>query len=47
MQRLYKRRRPSTEADLDPETGKTTGPFASNWDVLKYGVYSYGGGIKG
>lgn len=47
MQRLYKRRRPSTEADLDPNTGKTTGPFASNWDVLRHGVYSYGGGIKG
>ena len=47
MQRLYKRRRPSTEADLDPNTGKTTGPFASNWDVLRNGVYSYGGGIKG
>lgn len=45
MQRLYKRRRPSTEADL--VTGKTEGPFASNWDVLKHGVYSYGGGIKG
>lgn len=46
MQRLYKRRRPSTEADLDPETGKTTGPFASNWDVLRNGVYTYGGGIR-
>ena len=45
MQRLYKRRRPSTETDL--VTGKTEGPFASNWDVLKHGVYSYGGGIKG
>ncbi len=44
MQRLYKRRRPSTEEDLD--SGKTTGPFASNWDVLKYGVYSHGGGIR-
>ncbi len=44
MQRLYKRRRPSTEEDI--ETGKTTGPFASNWDVLKHGVYSYGGGIR-
>lgn len=40
MQRLYKRRRPSTAADLDPVTGKTTGPFASNWDVFRYGVYN-------
>ena len=47
MQRLYKRRRPSTEADLDPDYGKTTGPFASNWDVLRHGVYTYGGGIRG
>ena len=38
MQRLYKRRRPSTASDL--ESGKTTGPFASNWDVFRYGVYS-------
>ena len=45
MQRLYKRRRPST--DSDKQTGKTTGPFASNWDVLKHGVYTYGGGIRG
>ena len=45
MQRLYKRRRPSTEYDL--YSGKTEGPYASNWDVLKHGVYSYGGGIKG
>ena len=37
MQRLYKRRRPSTEEDL---LTKTDGPFASNWDVFKYGVYS-------
>ena len=45
MQRLYKRRRPST--DSDKQTGKTTGPFASNWDVLKHGVYTHGGGIRG
>lgn len=45
MQRLYKRRRPSTESDI--ADGKTTGPFASNWDVLKNGVYTYGGGIRG
>ena len=44
MQRLYKRRRPSTEEDL---IEKTTGPFASNWDVFRNGVYTYGGGIKG
>ncbi len=44
MQRLYKRRRPSTEQDL---VEKTTGPFASNWDVFRSGVYTYGGGIKG
>ena len=47
MQRLYKRRRPSTEFDLDEKYGKTTGPFASNWDVFRNGVYTYGGGIKG
>ena len=47
MQRLYKRRRPSTELDLDEKYGKTTGPFASNWDVFRNGVYTYGGGIKG
>ena len=47
MQRLYKRRRPSTEEDLDEKTGKTTGPFASNWDVFRSGVYTHGGGIKG
>ncbi len=41
MQRLYKRRRPSTEEDLEV-TKKTTGPFASNWDVFKYGVYNSG-----
>lgn len=46
MQRLYKRRRPSTEMDLDPWFGKTTGPFASNWDVLRTGVYSSGGGLR-
>ena len=45
MQRLYKRRRPSTEYDL--ASGKTEGPFASNWDVLKHGVYTYGRGIRG
>lgn len=43
MQRLYKRRRPSTEEDLKH---KTTGPFASNWDVLRNGVYTYGGGLR-
>ena len=43
MQRLYKRRRPSTEEDLET---KTTGPFASNWDVFRNGVYSYGGGLS-
>ena len=31
-QRLYKRRRPSTAEDL---ITKTTGSFASNWDVFK------------
>ena len=36
MQRLYRRRRPSTEEDLKE---KTTGPFASNWDVLKKSVF--------
>ena len=36
MQRLYRRRRPSTEDDLK---GKTTGPFASNWDVLRKSVF--------
>ena len=36
MQRLYRRRRPSTEDDLKE---KTTGPFASNWDVLKKSVF--------
>ena len=40
MQRLYKRRRPSTAADLHPITGKTTGAFASNWDMLRFGVYN-------
>ena len=45
MQRLYKRRRPSTEYDL--ASGKTEVPFASNWDVLKNGVYTYGRGIRG
>ena len=45
MQRLYKRRRPSTEYDL--ASGKTEGPFASNWDVLKNVVYTYGRGIRG
>ena len=44
MQRLYKRRRPSTEDDLE---NKTTGPYASNWDVLRTGVYTYGGGLSG
>lgn len=36
MQRLYGRRRPSTEDDLKE---KTTGPFASNWDVLRKSVF--------
>lgn len=36
MQRLYRRRRPSTEDDLKE---KTTGPFASNWDVLRKSVF--------
>ena len=36
MQRLYRRRRPSTEQDL---LTKTTGPFASNWDVFKRSVF--------
>lgn len=36
MQRLYRRRRPSTEEDLKE---KTTGPFASNWDVLRKSVF--------
>lgn len=36
MQRLYRRRRPSTENDLKE---KTTGPFASNWDVLRKSVF--------
>lgn len=46
MQRLYKRRRPSTEEDLEV-TKKTTGPFASNWDIFRNGVYTYGGGLSG
>lgn len=37
MQRLYRRRRPSTEDDLKE---KTTGPFASNWDVLRKSVFN-------
>ena len=36
MQRLYRRRRPSTEDDLKE---KATGPFASNWDVLRKSVF--------
>ena len=36
MQRLYRRRRPSTKDDLKE---KTTGPFASNWDVLRKSVF--------
>ena len=36
MQRLYRRRRPSTEDDLKE---KTTGPFASNWDALRKSVF--------
>lgn len=36
MQRLYRRRRPSTEDDLKE---KTAGPFASNWDVLRKSVF--------
>ena len=36
MQRLYRRRRPSTEDDLKE---KTTGSFASNWDVLRKSVF--------
>ena len=36
MQRLYRRRRPSTEDDLKE---KTIGPFASNWDVLRKSVF--------
>ena len=36
MQRLYRRRRPSTEDDLKE---KTTGQFASNWDVLRKSVF--------
>ena len=36
MQRLYRRRRPSTEDDLKE---KITGPFASNWDVLRKSVF--------
>ena len=36
MQRSYRRRRPSTEDDLKE---KTTGPFASNWDVLRKSVF--------
>ena len=36
MQRLYRRRRPSTEKDLKE---KTTGSFASNWDVLRKSVF--------
>lgn len=36
MQRLYRRRRPSTEDDLKE---KTTDPFASNWDVLRKSVF--------
>lgn len=36
MQRLYRRRRPSTKEDLKE---KTTGPFASNWDVLRKSVF--------
>ena len=36
MQRLYRRRRPSTEDDLKE---KTTGPFASNWDILRKSVF--------
>ena len=36
IQRLYRRRRPSTEDDLKE---KTTGPFASNWDVLRKSVF--------